>query len=63
MDEQTILDRSIKGSVNAALDEVLTILEADDGKSFEKKRKKSLNFSVRKWRSRKTPAIRAVCRM
>ena len=40
MDEQTLLERLIAGRVNAVLDEVLTILETDDGKSFEEKRKK-----------------------
>ena len=39
MDEQTILDRLIKGSINEALDKVLAILEADDGKSFEEQKK------------------------
>lgn len=38
MDEQTLLERLITGRVNAALDEVLAILEADDGKSFEEKK-------------------------
>ena len=47
MDEQTLLERLIAGRVNAVLDEVLTILETDDGKS----------------RSRKLPAIRAAYRM
>ena len=40
MDEQTLLERLIAGRVNAVLDEVLTILETDDGKSFEEKKKK-----------------------
>lgn len=48
MDEQTLLERLITGRVNAALDEVLAILEADDGKSFEEKKKKLLNFSAQK---------------
>lgn len=38
MDEQTLLERLSKGRVNAVLDEVLTILEADDGKSFEEQK-------------------------
>jgi hypothetical protein len=38
MDEQTLLERLIAGRVNAVLDEVLTILETDDGKSFEEKK-------------------------
>ena len=48
MDEQTLLERLIAGRVNAVLDEVLTILETDDGKSFEEKRKKLINFSSQK---------------
>lgn len=40
MDEQTLLERLIAGRVNAVLDEVLTILETDDGKSFEEKKEK-----------------------
>ena len=63
MDEQTLLERLIAGRVNAVLDEVLTILETDDGKSFEEKRKKLINFSAQKSRSRKLPAIRAAYRM
>ena len=48
LDEQTLLERLIAGRVNAVLDEVLTILETDDGKSFEEKRKKLINFSAQK---------------
>ena len=48
MDEQTLLERLIAGRVNAVLDEVLTILETDDGKSFEEKRKKLINISAQK---------------
>lgn len=48
MDEQTLLERLIAGRVNAVLDEVLTILETDDGKSFKEKRKKLINFSAQK---------------
>ena len=48
MDEQTLLERLVAGRVNAVLDEVLTTLETDDGKSFAEKRKRLINSSAQK---------------
>ena len=45
MQKRSVAENSMKRSLDAVLQEVLDILEADDGKSFEEKKEAAVNRS------------------
>ena len=42
MGNRSVAENSAKGSLNATLQEVLDLLEAEDGKSFEEKKEEAI---------------------